>query len=168
MQLNRGVYSYSSVASELSNALGVGNHTKIKSDNDEFYDIPVSTFRGGFSASYSSASKTLTFAIQRNYIRDSSPIDLSNWLPCCGENVSTVVSKTSVGLKPDLIVSALDTRYTEWQANNSCRSILFQKPLWAFSNGSAILQPASGRFGGVIPAPITPPETGNSFSYELV
>lgn len=157
-----GIYSPSALASEIINALAVGNYNRdfLKGN---FSDIPVSPLRLGLLCNYDSTNEKMKYTVDRHYVRSYSvlPDDLNTKFEVsCGQDLGG-----SPGTIPGTVVDGQlfkwreDERYCGFYPRPTSNCILKRDCLWNGSNGAAPLQPTQAplsTFGGagndIIPA----------------
>ena len=146
VKLKPGSFTFGDVASQLSNALAVGNYLY---GTKNYMDIPVSPLRMGLLSTYDATNKKIKFTCQRNYIVDEVTANVNDWLSTCGSSDGSSTNTVGgVGLKVGL--NPGDDSYVDWVPTVTCRAVLCKRPLWNMSNGAGIFQPAnaSSTFGG--------------------
>jgi len=176
VKIKQGTYDPQQLASEIINALAVGNYQKNFATGN-FSDIPVSPLRLGLYCNYDSATKKMKFYVERQYQYKQDVLTLtdvnskqyvgSKFLLSLGidgslsGNDAGLVGENSVTRTGFLTDRALrpfrpDERYVCWYPNPNSTACLKVDPLWNGSNGAAPLQPTQGPvsvFGDPAPGP---------------
>jgi len=165
IKVRPGVYSPQELASQIINALAVGNYAH-DFQNGNFSDIPVSPLRLGLFCNYDTPNKKMKFTCTRNYIYretdDETPEGLRERyaVTCKALSGSPEVAQQNWDTNPGIMQPwAVDPTFCAFVPQELGTDCLKVDNLWNASNGSAIQQPVNNStYGGVGANRITPPQ----------
>ncbi len=164
-----GIYTPTALASQIINALAVGNYNKSFSAGN-FQDIPVSCLRLGLLCNYDATNEKMKYTVDRHYI-DTVPELPEDWLgkkfiTSCGQDLGG-----SPGTIPGTVVAgqtfkfAEDQRYAGFYPTATANCMLKTDVLWNGSNGAGILSPGSGGPNALFPKSTTPGDIIPNYQY---
>ena len=162
-----GVYSPQELASQIINALAVGNYGG-SFQEDNFSDIPVSPLRLGLFCQYDTPNKKMKFTVDRNYVfQEPATADETQEtlreryrVSCKALSGSPEVAQNNWDIAPGVMQPfSVDPTFCAYCPNEFGTDILKADNLWNGSNGAGIQQPVNtSTFGGVGAGRIVPPQ----------
>lgn len=169
VKVKPGIYTPAGLASQIINALAVGNYNK-SFFNGNFQDIPVSPLRLGLLCNYDSTSKKMVFTANRHYVA-TMPLLPEDWLgkkfiTSCGQDLGG-----NPGTIPGTVVEnqtfrfAVDERYAGFYPTETANCFLKTDVLWNGSNGAGILSPGSAGPNALFPKAQSPGDIIPNYQY---
>lgn len=147
VKVKPGIYTPTALASQIINALAVGNYNK-SFFTGNFSDIPPSPLRLGLLCSYDSTNEKMKYTVDRHYVYNADVLP-ADWLgtkfvASCGQDLGG-----SPGTIPGSVVAGQtfvfneDNRYAGFFPTATANCFLKTDALWNGSNGAGILSPGS-------------------------
>ena len=158
-----GVYSPQELASQIIQALAVGNYGG-SFNGSNYSDIPPSPLRLGLYCFYDNATKKMKFTVDRNYVYRETDDETQAGLreryavTCKALEGSPEVAENNWDRNPGIMQPwSVDPTFCAFCPQETGTDCLKVDNLWNGSNGAGILQPVNNStYGGVAANRITP------------